>query len=131
VSTQGFALDVRKTYCQCERTDLKEQRLQIRIHPAAKHRLELAAAAARQTVSSFVLQAAEARAHEVLADSAVIQLAPAPGASEEALEPSPPVDELLVHALRAPKKHPKRHAKTHGKKANRSKNKDKKKHQLA
>lgn len=113
-----------QTYCQCEGTDLKEQRLQIRIDSAAKRRLELAAANSGLTVSSFVLRAAEARAHEVLADSGVPQLSQVPGIPHEALEASPPPDEHLAHVLRAPKKHPKKHPK---KDAKNSKKKDKKK----
>ncbi len=122
------SFDVCRPYCQCERTNLKEERLQIRIDPAAKRRLGLAAAAARQTVSGFVLQAAEGRAHEVLADPGVVQLPRAPAASAEALHPSSSTDEAPVRAPRAPKNHHKRDAKTHAKK---SKKKDKKKHQLA
>jgi uncharacterized protein (DUF1778 family) len=92
-------------YCQCECTDLKELRLQIRIDSAAKRRLELAAAAARQTVSSFVLQAAQQRADEVLADRAVIQLSQAaPETFVEALERPASVNERLNQTLRSPKK---------------------------
>jgi len=120
VSTQLPRLTAPQTYCHCEGTDLKEQRLQIRIDSAAKRRLELAAATSGLTVSSFVLRAAEARAHEVLADSGVLQLSQVPGVSHEPLAASPPPDERLAHALRAPKKHPKKDAK-------KSKKKDKKK----
>ena len=91
-------------YCQCECTDLKELRLQIRIDSTAKRRLELAAAA-RQTVSSFVLQAAQQRADEVLADRAVIQLSQAaPETFVEALERPASVNERLNQTLRSPKK---------------------------
>jgi len=60
----------------------------------------------------------------VLTDSRVLQLSQAPGASAEPLEPSPPVDERVARALRAPKKHPKHDAKRDAKKL---KKKDKKK----
>jgi hypothetical protein len=121
----SFPLDASRAYCQCECTDLKEQRLQIRIDPATKNRLELAAAASRQTVSSFVLQAAEARAHAVLADPGVIQLPQPPETSGEALGPFSPEGQEPVRVLRAPKRHPKRDAKRDAK---RSKTKDHKSH---
>jgi uncharacterized protein (DUF1778 family) len=113
-----------QTYCHPKSTDLKEQRLQIRIDAAAKRRLELAAATSGLTVSSFVLHAAEARAHELLANSGLLQLSQVPALPHEALQPFPTPNECPAHAPRAPKKHPKKHPK---KDAKRSKRKDKKK----
>jgi uncharacterized protein (DUF1778 family) len=85
--------------------DLKDERLQIRVDPAAKRRLEQAAEAAHLSVSSFVLQAAELRAEEVLAERAMITLSPASAkAFAEALARPAAVNERLAEALRRPKK---------------------------
>lgn len=83
----------------------KEERLQIRVDPVAKRRLEQAASAAHLSVSSFVVQAAEQRADEVLADRSVIRLSPeAAAAFVEALERPAIVNERLSRALGRPKK---------------------------
>jgi hypothetical protein len=71
-------LDRSATCCQCERTEAKETRLQIRIDSAAKRRLEQAADAIYLTLSSFVLQAAEQRAERVLARRRVVHMTQGP-----------------------------------------------------
>ena len=52
----------------------KEDRLQIRVGPADKALLERAAAASHLNVSAFVVQAAAARAEEILAERSSIRL---------------------------------------------------------
>jgi uncharacterized protein (DUF1778 family) len=85
--------------------DLKEERLQIRVNPAAKRRLEQAADVAHLTVSAFVLQAAEQQAQQLLADRDIIQLSPAASkAFAEALAQPAAVNERLAAALHRPKK---------------------------
>ena len=71
----------------------------------AKRRLEQAAAVAHLSVSSFVLQAAEQRADDVLAERVLIPLSPtAARAFAEALERPAKVNERLAQALGRPKK---------------------------
>jgi len=85
--------------------ELKEDRLQIRVDPAAKRRLEQAAEAAHLSVSAFVLHAAEERADEVLAERVMFALSPdAAKAFAEALERPASVNERLAEALSRPKK---------------------------
>ncbi|WP_250290715.1 type II toxin -antitoxin system TacA 1-like antitoxin [Frankia sp. CiP1_Cm_nod1] len=55
---------------------MKADRLQLRIDDASKRHLEQAAAAAHLSLSAFVLQAAQQRADEVLADRALVHLPP-------------------------------------------------------
>jgi uncharacterized protein (DUF1778 family) len=82
-------------------TILKAERLQIRVDPADKALLERAAAAAHLNVSAFVVQAAAARAEEVLAERPSIRLSPeAASAFTEALEQPAEVNERLARALR-------------------------------
>jgi uncharacterized protein (DUF1778 family) len=52
----------------------RTEKLDLRLTPAAKHALRLAAASARESVSDFVLKSALARADEILADRRVIKL---------------------------------------------------------
>ena len=67
--------DVVAGYCHCEyMTGVKGDRLQLRIDPAAKQRLERAAEAAHQSVSAFLVQSAELHAEQVLADRMIITL---------------------------------------------------------
>jgi uncharacterized protein (DUF1778 family) len=85
--------------------NLKEQRLQIRVDPADKALLELAAAAAHLNLSAFVVQAAAARAEEVLAERASIRLSPdAARAFSDALERPGEVNERLARALQRERK---------------------------
>ncbi len=82
---------------------MKDDRLQLRIDPAAKQRLERAAEAAHQSVSAFVLQSAELHAEQVLADRAVITLGDtAAQAFATALRRPAEVNERLATALARP-----------------------------
>jgi uncharacterized protein (DUF1778 family) len=84
--------------------DLKRRRLQIRVDPAARRRLEQAAEAAHLTVLAFVLQAAEQRAAEVLAERAVVTLSPeAAEVFAEALARPAMVNDRLAEALQRPR----------------------------
>lgn len=79
---------------------LKDDRLQIRVSPAAKRLLEEAASAAHQSVSAFVLQAATYQAEALMAERLVISLSP--GAAEvlaEALQAPAQVNDRLAEAL--------------------------------
>jgi uncharacterized protein (DUF1778 family) len=81
-------------------SNLKAERLQIRVDEAEKRLLERAAAASHLTVSSFVLQSAAARAADVLADRQLIELSPAAAtAFSEALEQPGRVNRRLQAAL--------------------------------
>jgi uncharacterized protein (DUF1778 family) len=83
---------------------IKEERLQIRVDPTDKSLLERAAAAAHLNVSAFVLQAAAARAEEVLAERPSIRLsAGAASAFTEALAQPAQVNERLAAALQRPR----------------------------
>lgn len=85
-------------------TTVRDERLQIRVKPADKSRLERAAATAQLSLSAFVLQAAEARASEVLADRPTISLSPdAAAAFSRALAEPARVSERLATALRRPR----------------------------
>jgi uncharacterized protein (DUF1778 family) len=85
-------------------TTIKEERLQIRVDPTDKSLLERAAAAAHLNVSAFVLQAAAARAEEVLAERPSIRLnARAASAFTEALAKPAQVNERLAAALQRPR----------------------------
>jgi uncharacterized protein (DUF1778 family) len=78
----------------------KAQRLQIRVDRNDKFLLERAAAAAHLNVSAFVLQAAAARAEEVLAERPSIVLnASAAKVFSQALEEPAQVNERLAQAL--------------------------------
>jgi uncharacterized protein (DUF1778 family) len=71
------------------------------VHPGEKFLLERAAAAAHLNVSAFVLQAAAARAEEVLAERPSIVLsASVATAFSEALEQPGQVNERLAQALK-------------------------------
>jgi uncharacterized protein (DUF1778 family) len=84
---------------------LKDERLQIRVDPADKSLLESAAAAAHLSVSAFVVQAAAARAEEILAERSSIRLSPeAAVAFSEALERPAEVNDRLAAALRSQRK---------------------------
>ena len=84
---------------------LKAERLQIRVDPADKALLERAAAAAHLNVSAFVVQAAAAKAEEMLAERPTIRLSPeAAAAFTKALEQPADVNERLARALRRKRK---------------------------
>ncbi|HST49471.1 DUF1778 domain-containing protein [Jatrophihabitans sp.] len=83
----------------------KDDRLQLRVDAASKHRLEEAAAEARLSVTAFVLQAAQRAADEVLAERQEIHLSPAAAAAfTEALNRPARVNERLAAALERPAK---------------------------
>jgi uncharacterized protein (DUF1778 family) len=52
----------------------RTEKLDLRLTPAAKHALRLAAKSSRESLSDFVLKSALARADEILADRRVIKL---------------------------------------------------------
>jgi uncharacterized protein (DUF1778 family) len=82
---------------------VKDGRLQIRVDPSEKSLLERAAEASHVNVSAFVLQAAAARAEEVLAERHTIRLdVRAAQAFEQALNAPARVNERLADALKRP-----------------------------
>jgi uncharacterized protein (DUF1778 family) len=86
-------------------TTVKDERLQIRVDPTDKSLLERAAAASHLNLSAFVLQAAAARAEEILAERHTIRLnARAATAFNEALQRPARVNKRLAEALRRPRK---------------------------
>ena len=93
-------------YCHCEyMSTTKEERLQIRVGPADKALLERAAAASHLNVSAFVVQAAAARAEEILAERSSIRLSSnAAVAFSESLERPAEVNDRLAQALRRKRK---------------------------
>ena len=93
-------------YCHCEyMSTIKEQRLQIRVGPADKALLERAATVSHLNVSAFVVQAAAAKAEEILAERSSIRLSEqAAVAFTEALERPAEVNDRLAQALRRKRK---------------------------
>ena len=86
-------------------SNLKEERLQIRVNPDEKRLLEQAAQSAHLSVSAFVLQAASQQAEELLAERQTIALTPeAAAAFAKALSQPEQVNERLRAALRRPRK---------------------------
>ena len=84
---------------------IKEDRLQIRVGPADKALLERAAGASHLNVSAFVVQAAAAKAEEILAERSSIRLSSAAAlAFSEALERPAEVNDRLARALRGKRK---------------------------
>lgn len=100
------SLDNLSLYCHCEYVaTTKEQRLQIRVDPDDKALLERAAAASHLNVSAFVVQAAAAKAEEILAERSSIRLSSeAAAAFSEALERPAEVNDRLAQALRRKRK---------------------------
>jgi uncharacterized protein (DUF1778 family) len=83
----------------------KDDRLQIRVAPDRKRSLEEAAATTHQTVSAFVLQAAEMRADAILLDRQVVRLSPAAAqAFTTAMSEPAAVNDRLAEALGRPRK---------------------------
>lgn len=83
----------------------KEERLQIRVGLADKALVERAAAASHLSVSAFVVQAAAAKAEDVLAERSSIRLsAQASAAFTEALGRPGEVNDRLAKALRRKRK---------------------------
>jgi uncharacterized protein (DUF1778 family) len=86
-------------------TTVKDERLQIRVGPTDKSLLERAAAASHVNLSAFVLQAAAARAEEILAERHTIRLsARAAEAFDEALQRPAKANQRLADALSSPRK---------------------------
>ncbi len=84
---------------------VKDDRLQIRVGPTDKSLLERAAAASHVNLSAFVLQAAAARAEEILAERHTIRLSTqAAKALDEALQRPAQANQRLADALRRPRK---------------------------
>jgi uncharacterized protein (DUF1778 family) len=84
---------------------VRDDRLQVRIDAAAKRRLEEAADEVHLSVSAFVLQAAQVRAEQVLAERELIRLSPhAAEAFAAALSRPAEVNYALMSALDRPKK---------------------------
>jgi uncharacterized protein (DUF1778 family) len=84
---------------------VKDERLQVRVDPAAKRALEEAAAVAHLNLSTFVLQAAQLRAEEILGERTMITLQPnAAAAFSRALAEPASVNERLAAALGRPQK---------------------------
>jgi uncharacterized protein (DUF1778 family) len=84
---------------------VKDERLQIRVGPTDKSLLEQAAAASHVNLSAFVLQAAAARAEEILAERHTIRLSPgAAEAFEQALQRPAQANQRLADALSRPRK---------------------------
>jgi uncharacterized protein (DUF1778 family) len=84
---------------------VKDERLQVRVDPASKRALEQAAAASHLNLSAFVLQAAQLRAEEILAERTTISLSPAAAAAfTRALQEPATVNARLASALRRPRK---------------------------
>jgi uncharacterized protein (DUF1778 family) len=85
-------------------TTVKDERLQIRVHPDEKRLLESAAQASHLSVSAFVVQAAAERAEVVLADRQLVALSPAVAeAFSEALNRPASVNQRLAKALKRPR----------------------------
>jgi uncharacterized protein (DUF1778 family) len=83
---------------------VKDERLQIRVHPDEKRLLESAAQASHLSVSAFVVQAAAERAEVVLADRQLVALSPAVAeAFSEALNRPASVNQRLAKALKRPR----------------------------
>ncbi|MFM1731114.1 DUF1778 domain-containing protein [Prescottella soli] len=86
-------------------TVVRDDRLQVRVDATAKRRLEEAASEVHLSLSAFVLQAAQNKADDVLAERDVIRLSPnAAAAFEEALTRPARVNDKLAQALARPMK---------------------------
>ncbi|GAB2643642.1 hypothetical protein GCM10027068_23920 [Prescottella soli] len=84
---------------------MRDDRLQVRVDATAKRRLEEAASEVHLSLSAFVLQAAQNKADDVLAERDVIRLSPnAAAAFEEALTRPARVNDKLAQALARPMK---------------------------
>ncbi|MGH3560302.1 MAG: DUF1778 domain-containing protein, partial [Mycobacterium sp.] len=98
-------LDRLHSYCQCEYMTVRDDRLQVRVDAATKRRLEDAANEVHLNLSAFILQAAQERAEEIMAERQLIQLSPnAAEAFEAALARPSWVNEDLRESLQRPTK---------------------------
>lgn len=85
-------------------SNLKDDRLQIRVDPEAKRLLEEAAAAAHVSVSAFVLKAAAEQAENLLADRRLVRTSPDAAATlTKALRQPARVNNRLAAALKRPR----------------------------
>lgn len=86
-------------------TEMKAERLQVRVDESSKRLLEEAAGVVSLSTSAFVLQAGIQRAEEVLADRRMIQLsAVSAEAFAEVMAAPAKVNARLLNALRRPGK---------------------------
>ena len=84
-------------------SQLRSEKLDLRLTPAAKQTLQRAAAAAQRSVSDFVLESALDSAAETLADRRVFELEPERWeAFVAALDSPPQVHARLARLLREP-----------------------------
>lgn len=83
--------------------EIRNEKLDLRLTPSAKRTLQTAAAAARRSVSEFVLESALARAEETLPDRQQFTLnAEQWAAFQAALDAPPPPAPRLARLLRKP-----------------------------
>jgi uncharacterized protein (DUF1778 family) len=86
-------------------TEVKAERLQVRVDQSAKRLIEEAAEIMSLSTSAFVLQAGIQRAEEVLAERRLIKLDPTSAqAFAEVMSAPAEVNERLLNALRRPAK---------------------------
>jgi uncharacterized protein (DUF1778 family) len=86
-------------------TEVKAERLQVRVDQSAKRLLEEAAEVESLSTSAFVLQAGIQRAEEVLAERRLIKLGSASAqAFAEVMSAPAQVNERLLNALQRPTK---------------------------
>ena len=84
-------------------TELPSEKLDLRLTPSAERALQLAARAARRSVSEFVLESALTRAQETLPDRQRLGLnAERWAAFQAALDAPPPSAPRLAKLLREP-----------------------------
>lgn len=84
-------------------TETRNEKLDLRLTPSAKRTLQMAALAARRSVSEFVLESALARAEESLPDRQRFGLnAEQWTAFQAALDAPPPPAPRLARLLRKP-----------------------------
>lgn len=83
--------------------ETRTEKLDLRLTPSAKRALQSAAAAARRSVSEFVLESALARAEETLPDRRHFRLDARQWAEfQAALDASPPPASRLAKLFREP-----------------------------
>jgi uncharacterized protein (DUF1778 family) len=83
--------------------DVKSERVDIRITPAAKRTLQQAAAASNKTVSEFILDSSLSAAFDTLADRRVFQLDEAQWTAFMKALDTPPKDNPRLRRLLATK----------------------------
>ena len=84
-------------------TEIRNEKLDLRLTPSAKRALQIAAMAARRSVSEFVLESALARAEETLPDRQRFGLSAERWAAfPAALDASPRPAPRLARLLREP-----------------------------